>query len=288
MKTTRIIFATFLFAVAMLPLRAQEQIEKCYKRMTYEPKVVVKSSIQMDSDPTAPVQRKSSLCEINKFYIPKPKKKGEYVKRLEDHITYIVAAIKAEATNQLCYRIAYHTAGQDVPRQFNILYGLDGQQHVTIGTSRAKNYIFACFLDKDNPSNGYRWCYALEWWWMGENLIAGNYIKIYSKIPQEKKETVQNEDAESSLTAKFFKNFNALRWRWMNKEYKSDTSLPVSIYVLVNDAVSADILTPAEKNWLEQELTQLAKIVNADATTGVDASGFIRLAHKVLEDSKDK
>ena len=44
------------------------------------------------------------------------------------------------------------------------LYVGDGKhQSVAIGNMKNSNYIYACFADKDDPDNKYRYAYALEW-----------------------------------------------------------------------------------------------------------------------------
>lgn len=181
----RLILAALCIIVsAAAPLQAQEQIEKLYRRMASDPKVSISQSIQVDRKPGASVSGKTSMCEINSFAIHKPNKKGRYVDHMRQYVSDIAEAIQAEASNPQCYRIAsYRYPSMDKPRQWNLLYGEDATQYVTIGEKRYKNYIFACFADKANP--GYRYCYALEWYDGVENDLFGRYMCLYAKMPEE-------------------------------------------------------------------------------------------------------
>lgn len=180
----RLIFAALCAVSAAAPLQAQEQIEKLYRRMASDPKVSISQSIQVDRKPGVSVTGKTSMCEINSFAIHKPNKKGRYVDHMRQYVSDIAAAIQNEASNPQCYRIAsYRYPSTDKPRQWNLLYGEDATQYVTIGEKRYKNYIFACFADKANP--GYRYCYALEWYDGVENDLFGRYMCLYAKMPEE-------------------------------------------------------------------------------------------------------
>ncbi|MBR1733483.1 MAG: hypothetical protein IJ729_07100, partial [Alloprevotella sp.] len=169
------------------PLKAQENIDKLYQRMASDPKVSISQSIQVDRKPGADVTGKTSMCEVNNFTIYKPEKKNRY--RYAEYgrlyVTDLAAAIQAEAANPQCYRVAsYNVTDRGKPRQWNLLYGDDASQYITLGENRGKNYIFACFADKENP--GYRMCYALEWYQYGEKGdIFGRYMRLYAKMPEE-------------------------------------------------------------------------------------------------------
>lgn len=179
----RLILAALCIVSAAAPLQAQEQIEKLYRRMASDPKVSISQSIQVDRKPGASVYGKTSMCEINSFAIHKPNKKGRYVDHMRQYVSDIAEAIQAEASNPQCYRIASYRPSMEKPRQWNLLYGEDATQYVTIGEKRYKNYIFACFADKANP--GYRYCYALEWYDGVENDLFGRYMCLYAKMPEE-------------------------------------------------------------------------------------------------------
>ena len=179
----RLIFAALCAVSAAAPLQAQEQIEKLYRRMASDPKVSISQSIQVDRKPGVSVTGKTSMCEINSFAIHKPNKKGRYVDHMRQYVSDIAEAIQAEASNPQCYRIASYRPSMEKPRQWNLLYGEDATQYVTIGEKRYKNYIFACFADKANP--GYRYCYALEWYDGVENDLFGRYMCLYAKMPEE-------------------------------------------------------------------------------------------------------
>ena len=127
---------------------------------------------------------KTSVCEINEFFIKKRQKKGRYAERLENYVSNIAAAIQAEASNPLCYRIASYRVGKgEQPRQWNLLYGDDASQYVSIGKNIGRNFIFVCFTDKQAP--GYRWCYALEWWGWSKGYMQGRFMRLYAKMPEE-------------------------------------------------------------------------------------------------------
>ena len=282
MKTSRIILATFLLAAAVSPLCAQEKIENLFQRMASDPKVKVETDIQMDRNPKSKKQNEASICKIHNFYIPKANKKGRYAKRQEDYVTDLARAIETEASNPNCYRIANYNAGaQNSPRQYNIIYGEDATQYITIGSSRYKNYILACFLDKENAK--YRWCYALEWWKQGSGPIYGKYMVFYSKIPTENKSPSQKDDKKKNNASMYFlANFNTLWTRWMNGEYKTDATLPVAVYTNIKEAVEEKILTTDEKELVKSALLQMMENV---VGVGKDRKGtisYLNLAYKLL------
>lgn len=201
----RLILAALCIVSTAAPLQAQEQIEKLYLRMASDPKVSISQSIQVDRKPGASVSGKTSMCEINSFAIHKPNKKGRYVEHMHQYVSDIAAAIQNEASNPQCYRIAsYRYPSADKPRQWNLLYGEDATQYVTIGKERHKNYIFACFADKANP--GYRYCYALEWYEL-ENDLFGRYMCLYAKMPEES--TPVPEMVVDSVSYASVKKYNA-------------------------------------------------------------------------------
>lgn len=287
MKTSRIILVALVLTAVVSPLRAQEKIEQLFQRMVSDSKVQVKTNIQKDHNPKLYQQANASTCKIHNFYIPKPKGKARYAERQEYYVTDIANAIQAEYSNPNCYRISSYNVGDPNPlRPFNIIYSEDATQYIPIGTSRAKNYILACFLDKKNP--GFRWCYALEWWGNGSNGIYGRYMVFYSKIPTEKVSTTQQPDKKrNNASMHFLANFNTLQTRWMNGEYQTDATLPVSIYTLVKDAVAANILTLDEKKLVEGGLLQMREAVAYKKVSQAGIFlGFIDLAHKILWQDK--
>lgn len=346
-----ITFALLLAAMAS-PLRAQEQIEKLYRRMASDPRVSISQSIQVDRKPGASVSGKTSMCEINSFAIHKPNKKGRYVDHMRQYVSDIAEAIQAEASNPQCYRIASYRPSMEKPRQWNLLYGEDATQYVTIGEKRYKNYIFACFADKANP--GYRYCYALEWYDGVENDLFGRYMCLYAKMPEETSSVPQYNGTVTpngsiddpftlfgdgkfgtgltintvnrtftlngktlpldSLTSayeelrelspleaelqtgglvsaiqkskaervkRFLQNFNAMRARWGKGDYMTDPTLPVSIYILVKDAVEADILNKDEKELVNTQLVSMAEQTEMGYGHD-DVCAYLGLAQKLL------
>lgn len=280
MKTYRILWAILALVMTASPLMAQEQIEKLYQRMASDPKVRIKSSIQVDRKPGAGVVRKGSVCEINDFVIEKYNKKGRSVEHLEEYVTDLVNAIQAEASNPQCYRISsYYFGTSDAPRRWNLLYGEDASQYVTIGARRGVNYILACFVDKEYPDS--RWCYAIEWYKVGKETIIGRYMKLYAKIP---KETPATQEKGSHG---FLASFNNLQAQWQSHEYKKNTALPVGFYALVKQAVEENMLTPDEKEFVDAQLTKMINKMSGDTLREDNALGYLILAKKILNRSQE-
>lgn len=350
-----ITFALLLAAMAS-PLRAQEQIGKLYQRMASDPKVSISQSIEVDRKPGAEVTGKTSMCEVNSFAIHKPDKKNRYryVEYGRQYVTDLAAAIQAEASNPQCYRVAsYNAANPQKPRQWKLIYGDDASQYIMLGENRGKNYIFACFADKQNP--GYRWCYALEWYEYGyKGDIFGRYIRLYAKMPEETRSvpqyngtvtpngsiddpftlfgdgkfgtglTINAKDRTFTLNGKtlpldsltsayeelrelspleaelqtgglvtaiqkskaervkrFLQSFNAMRARWGKGDYMTDPTLPVSIYILVKDAVEADILNKDEKELVNTQLVSMAEQTEMGYGHD-DVCAYLGLAQKLL------
>lgn len=343
-----------LLAAMSSPLHAQKQIEKLYQRMASDPKVSISQSIEVDRKPGAEVMGKTSMCEVNSFAIHKPDKKNRYryAEYGRQYATDIAAAIQAEASNPLCYRVAsYNIADGAKPRQWKLLYGDDASQYIMLGENRGKNYIFACFADKENP--GYRWCYALEWYeYEYKGDIFGRYMRLYSKIPEETSATQYNattvkggfagdpfamfgdgkfgtgltinkdrtftlngktlpldsltsayeelrelspleaelqtgglvsaiQKSKAERVKRFLQNFNAMRARWGKGDYMTDPTLPVSIYILVKDAVEADILNKDEKELVNTQLVSMAEQTEMGYGHD-DVCAYLGLAQKLL------
>lgn len=282
MKTNRILLAILALVMTVSPLMAQEQIEKLYQRMASDPKVRINSSIQVDRKPGTSVVRKGSVCEISDFVIEKCNKKGRFVKHKKEYVTDLVNAIQAEASNPQCYRISSYcySATSGAPRQWNLLYGEDASQYVTIGARRGVNYILACFVDEEFPDS--RWCYAVEWCVVGDEKIIGRYMKLYAKIP---KETTVAQDKDSKG---FLASFNHLHAQWMRHEYKNNPSMPVGIYSLVKQAVEEDVLTPEEKEFIDDQLTKMINVVDSNTLREDNALGYLELAKKQLKRRQEK
>lgn len=364
MKLNLKIFFAIIIAASTLQLKAQgvQQVEKVFSRFLNDPQVSHSVSIQVDRKPGADVTGKTSQCEIHSFAIHKPDKKGRYkfAERGRQYVTDLENAIQALASHKNCYRIAsYHYPSTSQPRQWNLLYGDDASQYVTLGKQRGKNYIFACIADENNP--GYRTCYALEWYeqYSGTNKVSdifGQYMVLYAKMPEQTSSepqyqatvkygyqedpfsflnsgkyglglTINAEDRTFTLNgetlpldsltsafakgrgmtqleaalqtgnvinllesskakrvANFMKGFNALRAQWREGGYKTDSTLPVSIYILVKDAVDADLLSSDEKELVNSQLVSMVKETEPGYE---DTCAYLALTQKILGSGKN-
>lgn len=350
---------------AIASLNAQTNIEKLYQRIASDPKIAVHTSIQVDRKPGADVTGKTSMCEINSFGIHKPDKKNRYryAEYGRQYVTDLAAAIQAEATNPLCYRVAsYNIGDRGAPRQWNLLYGDDASQYITIGENRGKNYIFACIIDEKNP--GYRTCYALEWYEyeFGKDIFC-KFMRLYAKMPTEannegkvsyngkvlydqnsfdekileeyrnlepffrdmkidesgvtifslngdkpipldsldvffaKKMGVDNgkgkvlstillpyhKASRAQRTKQFFQSFNALTDSWMKGDYQTNSTLPVSIYTIIKDAVEADLLNKDEMEFVTNQLASMLLHADDENETAIN---YLLLAQKLLQQAR--
>ena len=89
------------------------------------------------------------------------------------------------------------------------------------------------------------------------------------------------QKSKAERVKRFLQSFNAMRARWGKGDYMTDPTLPVSIYILVKDAVEADILNKDEKELVNTQLVSMAEQTEMGYGHD-DVCAYLGLAQKLL------
>lgn len=130
-------------------LLAQQNIQKAFDALLNENIVEIKTQHTLERDPET--GKKKAQMDIYDFEVANP----TGISRVRD----IQRAFDKDKEDAYELRSGDH-AGNDYHR---LAVG-DGKSYsVAIGRIKGSNYIYALFLDKDDPEKIYRYAYALEW-----------------------------------------------------------------------------------------------------------------------------
>ena len=130
-------------------LMAQQNIQKAFDALLNENIKEIKTQHTLERDPET--GRKKAQMDIYDFEVANP----TGISRIKD----IQRAFDKDKEDAYELRSGDH-AGNDYHR---LAVG-DGKSYsVAVGRIKGSNYIYALFLDKDDPEKIYRYAYALEW-----------------------------------------------------------------------------------------------------------------------------
>lgn len=130
-------------------LLAQQNIQKAFDALLNENIVEIKTQHTLERDPET--GKKKAQMDIYDFEVANP----TGISRVRD----IQRAFDKDKEDAYELRSGDH-AGNDYHR---LAVG-DGKSYsVAVGRIKGSNYIYALFLDKDDPEKIYRYAYALEW-----------------------------------------------------------------------------------------------------------------------------
>ena len=148
MKSRSLILTAMLTALPSV-LLAQQNIQKAFDALLNENIVEIKTQHTLERDPET--GKKKAQMDIYDFEIANP----TGISRVRD----IQRAFDKDKEDAYELRSGDH-AGNDYHR---LAVG-DGKSYsVAVGRIKGSNYIYALFLDKDDPEKIYRYAYALEW-----------------------------------------------------------------------------------------------------------------------------
>ena len=148
MKSKCIILSAILMALPST-LMAQENIEKAFKALLNEENVEIKTQHSVERDPET--GKKTAQADVYDFEVSSP-----------TGLTRIKAIQKAfEKDKDAAYQ--YRTVSHPGSDYMSLAVGDGKSQSVAIGKIKGSDYIYACFLDKDDPEKKYRYAYAMEW-----------------------------------------------------------------------------------------------------------------------------
>lgn len=148
MKSKSLILTAMLTALPSV-LLAQQNIQKAFDALLNENIVEIKTQHTLERDPET--GKKKAQMDIYDFEVANP----TGISRVRD----IQRAFDKDKEYAYELRSGDH-AGNDYHR---LAVG-DGKSYsVAVGRIKGSNYIYALFLDKDDPEKIYRYAYALEW-----------------------------------------------------------------------------------------------------------------------------
>ena len=130
-------------------LMAQQNIEKAFEALLSEENVEIKTHHSLERDPET--GKKTAQADVYDFVVSSP-----------TGLTRIKAVQKAfEKDKEAAYQ--YRTVSHPRSEYGSLAVGDGKSQSVAIGKIKGSDYIYACFLDKDDPEKKYRYAYAIEW-----------------------------------------------------------------------------------------------------------------------------
>ena len=130
-------------------LMAQENIEKTFEALLNEKNVEIKTQHSLERDPET--GKKTAQADVYDFEVSSP-----------TGLSRIKAIQKAfEKDKDAAYQ--YRTVSHPGSDYMSLAVGDGKSQSVAIGKIKGSEYIYACFLDKDDPEKKYRYAYAMEW-----------------------------------------------------------------------------------------------------------------------------
>ena len=148
MKSKSLILTAMLTALPSV-LLAQQNIQKAFDALLNENIVEIKTQHTLERDPET--GKKKAQMDIYDFEVANP----TGISRIRD----IQRAFDKDKEAAYELRSGDH-AGNNYP---TLAVGDGRSQAVAVGRIKGSNYIYACFLDKDDPEKSYRYAYALEW-----------------------------------------------------------------------------------------------------------------------------
>ena len=148
MKNKSIIL-TAMLTVLPSAMMAQENIQKAFDALLAENIVEITTNHSLEREPET--GRKTLQADIYDFMVTDPS--------VLCHIKDIQAAFEKDKDAAYLIRSGDH-AGDNYA---TLAVGDGRSQSVAIGKMKGSRYIYACFLDKDDPEKKYRYAYAMEW-----------------------------------------------------------------------------------------------------------------------------
>ena len=130
-------------------LLAQQNIQKAFDALLNENIVEIKTQHTLERDPET--GKKKAQMDIYDFEVANP----TGISRIKD----IQRAFDKDKETAYELRSGDH-AGNNYP---TLAVGDGRSQAVAVGRIKGSNYIYALFIDKDDPEKIYRYAYALEW-----------------------------------------------------------------------------------------------------------------------------
>ena len=166
MKSKSLILSAMLIAMPSA-LMAQQNIQKAFDALLKQKQVIkVVAHHDMEKDPETGV--KKGQADVYDFTLPAGNHWRQLVVDIED-------AIYKDSEN------AYSVSSSENNKGVNyvtLVVGDGRSESVAIGKIPGSKYMYACFLDKNDPEKKYRYAYAVEWA-EGQEGIKGRIATTY-------------------------------------------------------------------------------------------------------------
>ena len=281
MKSKVIILVAMLMA-SPSALMAQQSIQKMFDCIVNDGRVKVTSQNHyLDRNPET--GKKEAQADVYDIMMPNDKSFKQLVKDTQWSF---------EKDKEPAYQIK---SGKNVGDNYTALaVGDGGSQSVAVGRIRGSEFIYACFLDKDDPEKKHRYAYAFEWADRGDSIQA-RMAKTYALMPKHRSNRTHrisikgnkiNMDGNSfsfgddlrfhgsfissdSISSSrdlssetWLSNFNTYK----NLFLKSPENTTAGIFVtnIYKLCKKADCLDEAEKKMVSKEIMKLKNITNDD------------------------
>ena len=259
MKSKSIIMVG-LFLLMPFTATAQQQIEKAFEALRQsKAQKEVWSEHTIEKDPET--GKLEGLSDIYDFLITSPQKK--------ELVTAIEQAFRQDESKAYSVR----TANRGGEEHYTALaVGNGNRGGVAIGLMKGSKYIYALFLDPEDPARQHRYAYALEWVDDG-GKIMGRIAKTYATTQEYRKSNRQsstisingntfNIDHRFSSSESWLSEFNTFKNLFLKNPTGTAANYNVShIYKLCKNAGSLD---EAEKVMVIKELEKLKKEAKDD------------------------
>ena len=173
MKSKNLMVAMMLMLSATTA-NAQQHVQKAFEALLNENRTEIKTQHSLEKDPET--GKKEGEMDVYDFEFPSPTSKQQ---QLVKDVERAFDKDKEEA-----YTLSSGNYGDNV----SLAVGDGKNVGVGLGNIKGSRYIYACFLDKDDPEKKYRYAYAMEWV-EKEKKITVRLVKTYATTMQYRSKT---------------------------------------------------------------------------------------------------
>lgn len=173
MKSKNLMVAMMLMLSATAA-NAQQHVQKAFEALLNENRIEIKTQHSLEKDPET--GKKEGEMDVYDFEFPSPTSKQQ---QLVKDVERAFDKDKEEA-----YTLSSGNYGDNV----SLAVGDGKNVGVGLGNIKGSRYIYACFLDKDDPEKKYRYAYAMEWV-EKEKKITVRLVKTYATTMQYRSKT---------------------------------------------------------------------------------------------------
>lgn len=177
MKSKSIILAAIFMALPST-MMAQQNIEKAFEALQKQKKVKISAQHSLEKDPET--GKKEAQSDVYDFTLPPTPIWRRFVTDIEDAI---------HKDSEAAYSL---NSGENngETNYVQLVVGDGNSKTVAIGKIPGSKYIYACFLDKNDPEKKHRYAYAIEWVEQDDQIV-GRYAVTYGTTQKYRQKTGQ-------------------------------------------------------------------------------------------------